>query len=120
MSSISLVKVWLMVSAIATAAGWFLSTVGSLNHLGYSFAFALSAACILLFRQRTTRPRLRGRLTWKKIRFRFARPAPVCFLVLAVLVFIGGVLYPPSNHTALTYRIPRVLHWLAEDHWHWI
>jgi len=42
------------------------------------------------------------------------------FAVLAGLVFLGGALYPPTNHTAFTYRIPRVLHWLAEGRWHWI
>jgi hypothetical protein len=39
---------------------------------------------------------------------------------LAFLVLLGGALYPPTNHTAMTYRTPRVLHWLAEGHWHWI
>lgn len=48
------------------------------------------------------------------------RPWPFWFGVLSLLVFLGGVLYPPSNHTALSYRTPRVLHWLAEGHWYWI
>jgi hypothetical protein len=37
-----------------------------------------------------------------------------------LLVFIGGALYRPSNYDALTYRLPRVLHWLAQEQWHWI
>jgi hypothetical protein len=45
---------------------------------------------------------------------------PFCFAALAALVLLGGVLYPPTTHTALSYRIPRVLHWLAEGRWHWI
>jgi hypothetical protein len=36
------------------------------------------------------------------------------------LIFVGGALYAPSTHTALTYRLPRVLQWLAEGKWHWI
>ena len=40
--------------------------------------------------------------------------------MLTLLVFLGGALYPPSNHTGFTYRTPRVLHWLMEGHWHWI
>jgi hypothetical protein len=44
----------------------------------------------------------------------------LCFAALAALVLLGGLLYPPSTHTAFTYRIPRVLHWLAEGRWHWI
>jgi hypothetical protein len=45
---------------------------------------------------------------------------PLCFACLACLAFAGGLLYPPSSYTALSYRIPRVLHWLAEGRWHWI
>ncbi len=40
--------------------------------------------------------------------------------MLALLAFIGGAFYPPTTHTAMTYRTPRVLHWLAEGHWYWI
>jgi len=29
-------------------------------------------------------------------------------------------LYAPNNYDALAYRVPRVLHWLAEGRWHWI
>jgi len=42
------------------------------------------------------------------------------FAVLSLLVLLGGLLYAPTNHTGLSYRLPRVLHWLAEEHWHWI
>ncbi|PWU19522.1 MAG: hypothetical protein C5B50_06365 [Verrucomicrobia bacterium] len=45
---------------------------------------------------------------------------PLSFLVLAFLAFLGGALYPPSNYDALAYRVPRVLHWLALERWHWI
>jgi hypothetical protein len=36
------------------------------------------------------------------------------------LIFIGGVVSPPSNYTGLQYRIARVLQWLAHDGWFWI
>jgi hypothetical protein len=62
----------------------------------------------------------RGLCRWKKVRARFRRWLPGGFVVLALLVLLGGALYPPTNHTAMTYRTPRVLHWLAEGHWHWI
>src|SRR5207248_92491 len=58
--------------------------------------------------------------SWKKVQWRFRHWLPGCFVVLAVLVFVGGALYPPSNHTALTYRTPRVLQWLSHGHWFWI
>jgi hypothetical protein len=55
-----------------------------------------------------------------KYRRRFGRTFPVAFLLLASLAFLGGVLYAPSNYDAMAYRTPRVLHWLAEQRWHWI
>jgi hypothetical protein len=39
-------------------------------------------------------------------------------MLLAAL--IGGSLYPPTNYDALCYRLPRILHWWSEGHWHWI
>ncbi len=55
-----------------------------------------------------------------KLKRRFRRPFPLAFLVLAILAFVGGALYAPNNYDALAYRMPRVLHWLAEGRWHWI
>ena len=55
----------------------------------------------------------------KKLR-RFRKPFPLAFLILAVMAFLGGALYAPTNYDALSYRLPRVLHWLAENQWHWI
>jgi hypothetical protein len=40
--------------------------------------------------------------------------------MLAALVFIGSVIYPPSNYTGLNYHLARVLQWLAHDQWCWI
>ena len=55
-----------------------------------------------------------------KVRRRFRRPLPLGFGVLAALVFLGGALYAPTHYNAMTYHIPRVLHWLAAGRWHWI
>ena len=41
------------------------------------------------------------------------------FLALALGV-LGGLLLPASNHTGLSYRIPRVLNWIEAGQWHWI
>ena len=45
---------------------------------------------------------------------------PLCFAALAILIFIGGAIYPPDNYTGLTYRAGRVLQWLAHGGWFWI
>ncbi len=34
--------------------------------------------------------------------------------------FFGGLIHAPANYDGLAYRIPRVLHWLAEGRWHLI
>src|SRR6185295_5371592 len=60
------------------------------------------------------------RINLPKLRRRFARPLPLAFAALAALAILGGVLYPPSNYDGLSYRIPRVLHWLTAEQWHWI
>jgi len=39
---------------------------------------------------------------------------------LVGLVVLGGTLYAPTNYDAMAYRLPRVLHWLADGRWHWI
>lgn len=121
MSLLPLVRVWIWVSTLATLAGWSLSAVGQLNRGGYLVFGGLVAAIAFWFgREAFGWPAAGTGFKWSKARRRFGRWLPVCFLGLAVLVFLGGALYPPSNHTGFTYRTPRVLHWLMEEHWHWI
>jgi len=120
MSSLPLIRIWIWLSALATAAGWILSAVGQLNRTGYLVFFGVAIAVFLFGRRRFGWSPGPMSLNPKKLRRRFQRPWPFCFAVLSVLIFLGAVLYPPSNHTALSYRTPRVLHWLAEGHWHWI
>jgi len=45
---------------------------------------------------------------------------PLSFLILASLSLLAGFLHAPNNYDALTYRIPRVMHWLQNDGWLWI
>ena len=120
MSLRPLLQLWIWVSAFAALAGWALSAFGQLNRAGYAAALALFA--IFLFLQR------KGLGFAREFRFscgrkyfrRFRRPLPFSFLVLAVLIFIGGAIYPPDNYTGLTYRAGRVLQWLSHGHWFWI
>ena len=105
---------------LASVAGWLLSAVGQLNRVGYGVFICVAAIC-LWFGRKALGAETAGKLfNWRKARVRFGRWLPACFLGLAFLVFLGGAIYPPTNHTAMTYRTPRVLHWLAEGHWHWI
>src|SRR5208337_2610758 len=120
MSFVPLVRLWLWISAFASAAGWTLSAFGQLNRTGYGIAFAVFV--ILLFLGRKELGLVPGGklFCWKKFLHRFRRPLPLCFATLAVLIFLGGVIYPPTNYTGLSYRLPRALQWLAHGQWFWI
>jgi hypothetical protein len=141
MSLLPLVRIWIVISVLASAAGWILSTVGGLNRIGYLAFFALGVAVWFGIRKwigRETLKRVDEKLAstdtplkpganktkqglnWPKVRWRFRHGLPGCFAALTFLIFLGGVLYAPSTHTALTYRIPRVLQWLTEGKWFWI
>ena len=120
MSFVPLVRLWLWVSAFASAAGWTLSAFGELNRAGYVVAFA--AFGVFLWAERKELGLVFGGkfFYWKKFLRRFRRPLPLCFAALAALIFLGGALYPPSNYTGITYHVPRVLQWLAHGQWWWI
>ncbi len=115
-----MIRIWIWISVLATSAGWILSAFGQLNYVGYIVFIFVAVAVYLFGRKRLGWTPGSINLNPKKLSRRFRRPWPLCFAVLSMLVFLGAVLYPPSNHTALSYRTPRVLHWLAEGHWHWI
>jgi hypothetical protein len=120
MSFLPLVRLWLWISVFASVAGWTLSVLGQLNRPGYAAFFVAFAILVLVCRKELGLVSGKKSSRWKKSLRRFRRPLPMCFAVLALLVFLGGVLYPPTHYVALTYHIPRVLHWLAEGRWYWI
>jgi hypothetical protein len=114
-----LVRAWILLSALLVGAGWILSAFHQLNRAGYAAVFALAAVAFLLLRKNQTG---KGDLKrdWKKFLRRFKRPAPFWFLVLVLLSFCSGSLYEGFNWDTNAYRLPRVLHWLGSEHWHWI
>ena len=120
MSFLPLVRLWLWISALASVAGWTLSALGQLNRPGYAAFFAVFAAVVFVCRKELGLVLGNKSSRGKKFLRRFRRPLPFCFAVLAFLVFLGGVFYPPSNYTGLNYRVARVLQWLAHGQWCWI
>lgn len=120
MSFVNAFKLWLWVSVFATVAGWVLSFFGVLNAIGYVVLGIVGLICFFQVRGRGFVTFDRYDWNWKKVRKRFCRPLPILLLLVTALVFLGGAMYPPTNHTGLSYRIPRVLHWLDANQWHWI
>ena len=119
--SLVLTKIWVLVSAWCTFSGWVLSALGHLDLAGYSASFFLGYVIFFLsVRGKNLVDQCRPDHSFKKLQKRFRRALPFVFLLTAILAFVGGALYTPNNYDALTYRFPRILHWLAEGRWHWI
>ena len=116
----TVVLLWVWFCAYLNCAGWALSAVHQLNAGGYAVALALGFSRPVGLAEKNVRANVAPKVRWQKFRRRFRRPFPLAFLILAALAFFGGALYPPTNYDALAYRIPRVLHWLAAEQWHWI
>jgi hypothetical protein len=113
-----MVAFWILVCAFLNCVGWILSACHMLNRTGYAIAFTLGAIAALVWRACAGDRRL-FRVPWGKLSRRFRKPFPLAFLILAGLAFLGGALYAPTNYDALAYRVPRMLHWLAAEQWHW-
>ena len=114
------VKFWIVVSTLASLAGWTLSAVGMLNRIGYMIFAAFVALAIFLFWKSSLLAPLSPVQEFGKLRRRFRRFLPASFALLAALVFVSGLLYAPTDHTGLSYRVPRVLQWLQHGSWFWI
>ena len=111
--------IWIWLCAYLNCAGWILSALHALNRTGYAIVLAVGIGCLLIWRARIGPP-VWPRFQPRKLRRRFSRFFPAAFLVVTMLVILGGVLHAPSNYDALAYRMPRILHWLAAEQWHWI
>jgi hypothetical protein len=116
-----IIRFWILFSALLVGAGWILSAVHELNRTGYAIVFAIAAAALFRFRKKIDWPtREIFRRNRHSFRQRIKHSAPLIFSVLTLLALVAGALYFPSNKDSVGYRIPRVLHWLAQGQWHWI
>jgi len=124
-------EIWLLYAATCSAAGWLFSFFHILNAPTYFVLHIFFFLSICLFYH----PQLKHLIclhTLHKIRARFfstrlshehslslRRLLPASFFLLAIIALIGDLLYEPNNHDGLSYRIPRVLHWLTHGSWFW-
>ena len=107
---------WLLVCVYLNCAGWVLSATGQLNATGYLVVVVAGLAAAWAGRNQ-----LRGGGPWRRWRpRRWRRALPAAYAGLAALVFLGGVLYAPTNYDGMAYRVPRILYWLEAGHWEWI
>lgn len=115
------VRAWILLSALLCGAGWVLSALHELNRGGYLVVFAIAAIAGVWrwrnFKWQSWETIHRAR---HKLLHRFRRPGALLFLALALMALTGGMLYVPNNGDSDAYRIPRVLHWLGQNQWHWI
>jgi hypothetical protein len=115
------VRIWILLSTLLVSSGWILSALHELNRAGYCVVFGLAAiACIFWQRRSQWRPQTNPGRLFQKFKLRFKRPAPFIFLVVMTMSFVSGCLYVPYNSDTNAYRIPRVLHWLGQQQWHWV
>jgi hypothetical protein len=116
---LSLTACWLLACGYFNVVGWVLSLARLLDFAGYACALVVFLSGLVAL-SRSPGIRWRRATVWTKIRWRFARPLPLIFVAYALCSWTGGILYLPNNYDALSYRVPRVLHWLSEHHWHWV
>lgn len=116
---LNVVRIWILLSTLLVASGWVLSAFHELNPIGYGVVFFLAIVAFIFWQRKTKWQKSPAQLL-QKFKRRFKRMAPLLFLILAVMSLAAGALYVPESNDSNEYRIPRVWHWLAEGHWHWI
>ena len=114
-----MVVFWVCLCAFLNCLGWLLSALHMLNRTGYLIALVSAVLIWICFRLKCGQspfPDIQLRPRWRRWKrgFRFV------FLSLAALAILGGMIHVPSNYDGLAYRVPRTLHWLAAEQWHWI
>ena len=112
---------WILLTSWLVCSGWVLSALRELNAVGYLASLLLFGG-LFIWWMRCCGSSLQGVRAglFTRLRRRFRRPLPFIYLLLLVLILMGDLLYAPTQYDGLCYRVPRMLHWLSEGHWHWI
>lgn len=121
------IKGWVLISVGASLLGWVLGLSEQLHAISYVWLFFCLTLLIALFWKRTdwATPKKLFPI-FRYLRRYYQKPSdpfswlPLLFFLTALLSFLGGILNSPSNYDALSYRLPRILHWLDADRWYWI
>ncbi len=109
--------IWILLATGFSAGAMLLSAFSLLNRPGNMILLAIGVAgSIWGYVKLSGSPRSFNGLRWR----RFRRPFPLLYLLCALSALVGGVIHSPTNHDALSYRVPRLLHWLSTGQWHYI
>ena len=108
------IQIWLVVCVGCNALGWFLAGFGLLGRSAYAVAGIL---LVLFLGVAWSKGWLRIRSFHRR---RWRRALPRVFALVLITSFLGGLIHPPNNYDALTYRIPQMLHWMTAGRWHWV
>jgi hypothetical protein len=115
-ASFDWLALWILFSAWSSLSGWCLSVLSFLNPIGVIASYGIFFTVVFSFRDcLNDGPR---HALWRVFRARFV--VPKIWFGLALLAFIGGLFYSPSNYDYLTYRFARVLYWASNHGWTWI
>jgi hypothetical protein len=120
--SVRLIRHYLIAAVGAMLAAWTLSSAHCLTSAGYVIALPILIYALSWLIRENRRSRNSATVPFRLaiLQKRFRKPLPLLYLVAATMILVGGILYPPNNFDALTYRLPRMLNWIAEKQWHWI
>ena len=109
--------IWILLSTAFCAGAMLLSAFSLLNRPGNTILLAVSlAGSAWGYFKLNGHPWFFNGLRWR----RFRRPFPLIYLFCALSALVGGAIHSPTNHDALSYRVPRLLHWLSSGQWHYI
>jgi hypothetical protein len=114
-----LLRTWILFCALTVALGWIASLFEGIAPLTYGVFFILFLVVALrldAFSGLSFATAYRGfrRLTsWRLL-------LPGIFALSASLLVIKGLATAPSHGDGLSYRIPRVMHWIYHQQWYWI
>lgn len=95
--------------------------MGELNPRGYILAGIPVVLIVLYFaRPQISQPMRMSAFKRLGLWWKQRRPLPLIYCATLLLIVFGSILHEPNNFDGLSYRIPKVLYWLHQQHWHFI
>ncbi|HUS35897.1 MAG TPA: hypothetical protein VM680_11150 [Verrucomicrobiae bacterium] len=115
-----LIRLWLIVQTVLVAGAWILTPFKLLDARGYTVIFVVAAIWSVSEVRRSRIDSEQVRRDLRKTVRRFKRPLPATIGAIWLISLIGGLAWLSVYADTLSYRLPRMLHWLAEKQWLWI